>query len=101
MSASGAYTEVNLSPAAERRRLLRAMGFDEEYLISLREVDPEEAQWRIDHEFNVGVQFLEKRRQFLVVECIENRQHPKRRQRKTVEHIIQRQPNQHAGSKLG
>ena len=62
-----------LSPAAVRRKVLRELGLDEPMLDQLKVLPPKEAQWRIEHEHKVMVQYLATRRRFMLEDCVTKR----------------------------
>lgn len=63
----------NLTPEAERARLLKEFGLAEWYIENLKSLDVEEATWRINHEHKVITAIFQRKRQWLLDECVYNR----------------------------
>lgn len=55
--------------AAERKKVLKRFGLIESDLKSLRKLGAEEARWRIENEYKNGLEFLKRRRAFMLKEC--------------------------------
>lgn len=56
--------------AAERKKVLKKFGLLEADLRSLRSLDNEETIWRVEHEYKNGCEFLRRRADFMLSECI-------------------------------
>jgi hypothetical protein len=60
----------NLTPEAERRMVLQSLAVTEDEIDHLRSLPTDEARWRIDHEYKVQVEWLGRRRDFVLAEAI-------------------------------
>jgi hypothetical protein len=61
------------TPEAGRKELLRSFAVTETQLREYRKLPVDEAKWRIEHEHRVQVEWAERRRAFLVAECLQPR----------------------------
>lgn len=61
----------NLTPEAERRMVVTALGLEERELGRLRDLPHDEARWRIEHEHKVFVKWSERRRDFQLADCLQ------------------------------
>lgn len=68
---------MELTPAAERRLLLKDLALAELDLGHLRKLPPEEARWRIEHEYKVQVAWAERRRNFMLADCVKPSKAPR------------------------
>jgi hypothetical protein len=65
--------DERLSPEAKRRRTLREYGLDEGWLTGLKDLPPDEAEWRIRHEHKSYVAFSKERMEWCLEDCVRNR----------------------------
>ena len=63
----------NQTPEPGRKELLRFFGLTETQLNEYRALPLAEAKWRLDHEHRVQQAWVERRRAFLVAECLQPR----------------------------
>ena len=56
----------HLGPDAERKLLLRHFGITDQTVKHLKTQDPDEAQWRIDHEAKMMVGWSRRRYEFML-----------------------------------
>jgi hypothetical protein len=92
----------HLGPEAERRLVLKWFGLDEGIIKHLRDLDDAETEWRVLHEHSVFMGWLERRRDFLIAECMNGRVYTPVPQ--TDANIVQLRGNRAAsvtGEKLG
>jgi len=68
----------NQRPESGRRELLRFFGVTETELREYRKLPVDEAKWRIEHEHKVQQAWAERRRAFLVAECLQPKRNAKK-----------------------
>ena len=72
------------TPKALRKQKLAYYGLEESMLDNLRSLDVDEALWRIQHELDTGVKFLQERTDFILAETVACRDLPQPRRLRPV-----------------
>ena len=60
----------HLGPEAERRLVLKWFGLSESEISHLAALDDQETEWRVQHEHRVMASWCDRRRDFLLAECM-------------------------------